>query len=60
MARAKKDGTHWNTYVSTDLFDTVSRYSNKTGLPKTVILEQSLREYFESRQEPITKNEEQE
>lgn len=37
MPRKKKDGKFINFFVSTELVDTLDKYTAETGFPKTVI-----------------------
>lgn len=60
MPRKKKDGKFINFFVSSELVDTLDKYTAETGFPKTVIIEKALRMYFESQNVEIKKEEESE
>ena len=58
MPRKKKDGKFINFFVSSDLVDTLEKYTVETGFPKTVIIEKALKMYFGSQGVEIKKEEE--
>lgn len=58
MPRKKKDGKFINFFVSSDLVDTLEKYTVETGFPKTVIIEKALKMYFDSQGVEIKKEEE--
>ena len=46
MPRAKKDSRPFNIKLSLPLWEKVEKYNQETGIPKTVIVEKALEEYF--------------
>ena len=48
MAKAKKDGKFFNCYLNRTLWERLTRYSDVTGVPKTVVIEKSLSKYLDS------------
>lgn len=46
MPRAKKDSRPFNIKLSLPLWKKVEKYNQETGIPKTVIVEKALEEYF--------------
>lgn len=48
MPRAKKDGRFLNFYVRRDICNKLDRYSEKTMIPKTSLIERALEEYFKN------------
>ena len=46
MPRAKKDSRPFNIKLSLPLWEKVEEYTQETGIPKTVIVEKALEEYF--------------
>lgn len=49
MPRAKKDSRPFNINLATNLWNQIEKYNRETGIPKTVIVEKALEEYFEKR-----------
>lgn len=49
MPKSKKDGKYLNIYMDRKLFNTVERYYEETGIPKTRIVEDAVREYMQKR-----------
>ena len=47
MARAKKEGSYLNAKLPTEIIERVSAYSEQTRIPKTAIVEMSLKEYLD-------------
>lgn len=46
MPRIKRDARYMNLYIATDAADMVSDFAKKTGLPKSRIVENAIREYM--------------
>ena len=46
MARQKKNARYTNVYLEISIADTLDRYSEESGIPKTRIVEQALTAYF--------------
>lgn len=46
MAREKKDGIARTFYLMKDIDKQLDKHSKDTGLPKTVIVEKALDQYF--------------
>lgn len=46
MAKAKKDGKLVNYYIDNKILSQLEKYSEKTGIPKTTIVEKALKEYL--------------
>lgn len=55
MPRAKKDGKYINIYMQKDILHAAEQYSDDTGVPKTRIIEDSVKEYLEKRGVEIKK-----
>lgn len=55
MPRAKKDGKYINIYMEKSILETAERYSDKTGVTKTRIVEDAVKEYLEKRGVEIKK-----
>ena len=51
MPRAKKDGKFVNVYMEKSIADAADRYSEKTGVSKTKVIEKALEEYLEKQKE---------
>lgn len=49
MARAKKEGIARTFYLKKDVSEAMDKYSEKTGIPKTAIVEQAVEEYMQKR-----------
>ena len=49
MARAKKEGIARTFYLKKDVSEAMDKYSAKTGIPKTTIVEQAVEEYMQKR-----------
>lgn len=47
MARAKKEGSFINCKVKQDLYERMSVYSEKSGVPKTTLVEMALTDYLD-------------
>lgn len=47
MPRTKRDARYMNLYIATDAADMVDDFSSKTGIPKSRIVENAIREYME-------------
>lgn len=50
MPRERKDSRPFNINLATPLWDKVNEYNAHTGIPKTVIVEKALEEYFSKRE----------
>lgn len=48
MARPKKDGHYINANIKKEIYDMLEEYCDRTGMPKTVVLEHSLMMYLKS------------
>ena len=48
MARLKKDGHYINANIKKEIYDMLEEYCDKTGMPKTAVLEHSLMMYLKS------------
>lgn len=46
MARPKKDGVYFSCYLRKDIFTMLSNYSERTGIPKTFLVEKALEDYL--------------
>lgn len=46
MPRTKKDSKPFNIKLSLSLWEKVEKYNQETGIPKTVIAEKALEDYF--------------
>ena len=46
MARQKKDGERFSCYLRKDIVELLSKYSEETGIPKTVVVEKALLKYL--------------
>lgn len=49
MPRERKDSKPFNINLATPLWEKVNQYNAETGIPKTVIVEKALEEYFGKR-----------
>lgn len=47
MPRTKRDAKYMNLYIATDAADSVDDFSKATGIPKSRIVENAIREYME-------------
>ena len=54
MARAKKEGIARTFYLKKDVSEAMDKYSEKTGIPKTTIVEQAVEEYIQKRGKTVT------
>ena len=48
MARSKKDGRYVNFYMSSDVFEMLEKFSEVSGLTKTMIMERAVRHYIDA------------
>lgn len=46
MPRVKRDARYMNLYVASDAADMVDAFSKETGIPKSRIVENAVREYM--------------
>ena len=46
MARQKKEGERFCCYLRKDILESLTNYSNDTGIPKTVVVEKALLKYL--------------
>lgn len=46
MPRPKKDGIFLNCYVNRQIIDKLETYCDKTGIPKTRVVEKALSQYL--------------
>lgn len=47
MARPKKDGKYINFYMDADVYAALEKYTEETGLTKTMTMERALKQYIE-------------
>ena len=48
MPRKKRDARYMNLYIATDAADMVDAFSKETGIPKSRIVENAVREYMKN------------
>ncbi len=48
MARPKKDGKYINFYMDAEVYAALVKFSEETGLTKTMTMERALKQYIES------------
>lgn len=48
MPRKKRDARYLNLYIATDVADMVDVFSKETGIPKSRIVENAVREYMKN------------
>ncbi len=46
MAKPKKEGQFLNCYIRKDISDSLTLYSDDTGIPKTRVVEKALEKYL--------------
>ena len=46
MARPKKNGKYLNVCILEEIYKELERYSEETGVPKTVVVEKALQKYL--------------
>jgi len=56
MARPKKDGKYINFYMDAEVYAALVKFSEETGLTKTMTMERALKQYIESSNGFIIKN----
>ena len=56
MARAKKPGHFLNCKLPDDVLEKLAKYTEKTRLSKTVVVEMALREYLENKDRKDVQN----
>ena len=54
MARSKKDGRYVNFYMSSDVFEMLEKFSEDSGLTKTMIMERAVRQYIDTQKHCIS------
>ena len=54
MARSKKDGRYVNFYMSSDVFEMLEKFSEDSGLTKTMIMERAVRQYIDTQKHGIS------
>lgn len=47
MARPKKDGKYINFYMDAEVFAALEKFTDETGLTKTMTMERALKQYIE-------------
>lgn len=47
MARPKKDGKYINFYMDAEVFAALEKFTDETGLTKTMAMERALKQYIE-------------
>ena len=47
MAKPKKNGHYYNTYMDSELYDRLTKYNAETSIPKTAVVEKALRLYLD-------------
>lgn len=55
MARPRKDGKRFSMILDSELANRLEKFSNESGMPKTVIIEKALKMYLDQKQDIIKK-----
>lgn len=56
MPRTKKDGKYINIFMDKSILEQAEKYSEETGVPKTRIIEDAVKEYLEKRKVTVDKD----